>query len=166
MKLLRQDIVGATEKAQEVLTAYWDDTLPVDPQKIAKKMGITIKAISHEGCSGKACKENGESAVIEYDNTELPLRQRFTIAHELGHHVLNHTSNGHHFRDEISQFKANVRSPTETQANKFAAELLAPEIAIKHYVFKKNITSIETLARLFKISSVAMKYRLKNLGMI
>ncbi len=151
-------------KAQEILTHYWDGELPIDPIVIAKRMGITVNPISSE-YSGKAYQENNQ-AIIEYDTREFPLRQRFTIAHELGHIVLGHTENGHQYRDEASKFNFNISIPEETQANKFAAELLAPEIAIKHFVFKEKISSITKLAELFSVSTVAMKYRLTNLGLI
>lgn len=154
-----------TGKAQELLEKYWDGKLPIDPASIAEKMGITVKPVSFCGYSGKAFQDNGKS-VIEFDDREFPLRQRFTIAHELGHHVLGHTKDGHQFRDEVGKFNLNVTIPEETEANKFAAELLAPEIAIKHYVFNKNINSLTKLANLFSVSTVAMKYRLTNLGLI
>ncbi|WP_050897796.1 ImmA/IrrE family metallo-endopeptidase [Methylobacter tundripaludum] len=128
-------------------------------------MGITVIPVSSRGYSGKAYQVNNQS-VIEYDQTEFLLRQRFTIAHELGHHVLSHTDNGHQFRDEANKFSFNISIPEETQANKFAAELLAPEIAIKHFVFKEKINSLTQLAELFSVSTVVMKYRLTNLGLL
>ncbi|MEQ1739763.1 MAG: ImmA/IrrE family metallo-endopeptidase [Methyloglobulus sp.] len=152
-------------KAQEILARYWDGKLPIDPIDFANKMGITVKPIESCEYSGKAYQENG-LGFIEYDWTEFPLRQRFTIAHELGHIVLGHTDNGHQFRDEVSKFNFNITIPEETQAIKFAAELLAPEIAIKHFVFKDKISSIEELSKLFLVSTVAMKYRLTNLGLM
>lgn len=154
-----------TIRAQEVLSKYWDGKLPIDPHAIAEKMGITVKPVSCCGYSGKAFQENNRP-VIEYDAEEYSLRQRFTIAHELGHHVLGHTENGHQFRDDANKFNLNVPSPEESQANKFAAELLAPEMAIKHLVFKENINSLITLAEKFRVSTVAMKYRLTNLGLL
>jgi Zn-dependent peptidase ImmA (M78 family) len=152
-------------KAVEILTRYWDGVLPIDPIAIATKMGIAVKPVVCRGYSGKAYQENNQS-IIEYDYTEFPLRQRFTIAHELGHHVLGHTNNGHQYRDEANKFNFNVSIPEETQANKFAAEFLTPEIAIKHFIFKNNINSLTELAELFSVSTVAMKYRLTNLGLL
>lgn len=55
--------------------------------------------------------------------------------------------------------------PIEVEANRFAAELLMPEAAVRHYV-QHGIISISELARTFAVSEVAMKYRLKNLGIL
>jgi Zn-dependent peptidase ImmA (M78 family) len=158
-------INNPTVKAREVLAKYWDGELPIDPSAIAKKMGIVVTPVTCCGYSGKAFQED-DQAVIEYDRDEYSLRQRFTIAHELGHHVLGHTGNGHQFRDEASKFNLNVPIPEESQANKFAAELLAPEMAIKHLIFKEKINSLTKLAEKFSVSTVAMKYRLTNLGLL
>lgn len=159
------DTNNPTVKAREVLAKYWDGGLPIDPRAIAEKMGITVKPVTCCGYSGKAFHKN-DQAVIEYDENEFSLRQRFTIAHELGHHVLGHTASGHQYRDEANKFSVHVPIPEESQANKFAAELLAPEMGIKHFIFKENINSLDKLAEKFSISTVAMKYRLTNLGLL
>ena len=64
------------------------------------------------------------------NSLHAPVRQRFTIAHELGHAVL-HAREGIHldqafrlrFRDQTS---AMAIDPEEIDANSFAAELLMP----------------------------------------
>lgn len=153
------------QAAQQVLLENWDGTFPVDPRAVAEKAGISIRPVSSRDYSGRAYIENGVQ-VIEFNTSDSSLRQRFTIAHELGHHALHHTEAGHRFRDDPSKFSLNVVSPKETAANKFAAELLMPELAVKHFVINKNITSLEELAKLFSVSTVAMKFRLKNLGLL
>lgn len=153
------------QAAQQALLEYWDGSFPVDPRALAEKVGIAVRPVSNQNYSGKAYIEN-DVPVIEYNRSDSFLRQRFTIAHELGHHALNHTQAGHRFRDDPSKFSLNVVSPKETAANKFAAELLMPELAVKHFVINKNITSLDQLAELFSVSTVAMKFRLKNLGLL
>jgi Zn-dependent peptidase ImmA (M78 family) len=69
------------------------------------------------------------------------------------------------FRDTSSNFSSAVYDPRETAANKFAAALLMPAFAVKALV-KDGHTDLEDLAEMFVVSSVAMKYRLKNLGFL
>lgn len=155
------------KKAKQVLTECWDGLLPVSPKKIAEKVGVSVRAAANnEPYSGKAFLEN-EIKVIEYKSSEIPLRQRFTIAHELAHHMLGHTNEGHKYRefqDDVSKFNLREADPFEIQANKFAAELLMPKEAVEYLIMEKNITSLNKLAELFQVSTVAMKYRLTNLG--
>ena len=156
---------STTQKALQVLIDDWDGLFPVNPVAIAKKAGINVKAVRDLGYSGKAFIKDGVP-VIEYNDSDSDLRKRFTVAHELGHHLLNHTDSGHQFRDDPKAFSINVPSSTEVEANKFAAELLMPEVAVKHFVFKEGITSLPELAERFAVSTVAMQFRLKNLGLL
>ncbi|MCK9195010.1 MAG: ImmA/IrrE family metallo-endopeptidase, partial [Nevskia sp.] len=88
---------------------------------------------------------------------------RFTIAHELGHHFLEH---GERKRDTPSEFSASTFDFVEAAANRFAADLLMPATAVTWLVENKGYVSIEALAREFLVSEVAMRYRLKNLRLI
>lgn len=162
---MHQSAQSPTQKARQVLINHWDGELPIDPAALAGKLGIFVKPVTGCDYSGKAYQEEG-SGIIEYNDSESKLRQRFTIAHELGHHVMSHTDATHQFRDDPSKFNLNVAIPAETQANKFAAELLMPKLAIEHFVFNEKISSLKTLAELFSVSTVAMQYRLKNLGLL
>ena len=68
----------------------------------------------------------GSNKMIAY-NDEKPIRRiRFSLMHELGHHVLNHSGDS--------------RS-NEQQANLFASYLLAPRMAI-HYANCKNANDV------------------------
>lgn len=153
------------QTAKQVLTEYWDGNLPVDPVSLAQKMDIAVKPVSGADYSGKAYQQD-DTRCIEYNDSESLMRQRFTIAHELGHHLLAHTDANHQFRDDPSKFNLNVAIPEETQANKFAAELLMPKLAIEHFIFNEKISSLNELAKRFSVSTVAMQYRLKNLGFL
>jgi len=159
------DMSSPATTANRVLTQYWDGQLPIDPASLAQKMGVTVKPIRGADYSGKAYQDHN-TCYIDYNDSESALRQRFTIAHELGHHLLNHTDATHQFRDSPKDFALNVVSPVETEANKFAAELLMPKFAVEHFILNKGISSIPKLANLFSVSTVAMHYRLKNLGLL
>lgn len=98
------------------------------------------------------------------------MRRRFTIAHELGHHVLGHLreaiasgGNAELPRDGNVTYSLAFYDQKEVDANKFAAELLMPESAVAYFV-DKTTKNLSELARTFNVSDTAMSYRLSNLG--
>lgn len=117
----------------------------------------------------------GGIAVIGVNSKHSDTRQRFTIAHEIGHLVLHTPTLGEpvHF-DEIFM-RRDLRSaagtdPKEIEANLFAAELLMPAhmiaddlktIAAEHCSEEKLI---EWMADDYQVSAQAMGIRLSNLG--
>lgn len=152
-----KDLVSA------VLKTYWDQKLPVDPIAIAQKMGADVRPSDAMGdISGWfSLSENGPE--IHYNIKEPSVRQRFTVAHELGHYVLSH---GDNFRDPVSSFSSSNYDPIEASANKFAAELLMPATLVSRAIEDHGISDIGRLAKLFNVSEAAMKFRLKNLNWI
>ncbi|QTK47137.1 MULTISPECIES: ImmA/IrrE family metallo-endopeptidase [Xanthomonas] len=155
--------------AEHLIEQYWAPRpTPVDPEAIAKAMGIKIEAASpfsdnfEANVSGMYSNE-GSRPCISYNILDPENRRRFTIAHELGHHVLQH---GMRFRDTSSAFSSGSYDPVEVSANRFAAELLMPVYSVKVLVVDHGVTSIPQLAEAFKVSEQAMYYRLKNLGYV
>ena len=147
--------------AKEILKTYWNDTIPIDPAAIAVQMGVNVLGSANFGEeSGHYLPEGHEkNPTIIYNARESKVRQRFTIAHELGHHVLGH---GDSPRD--SAYPANARDPVERAANAFAAELLMPEETVKALIHVRGLRSVTDLRDAFGVSAAAMQYRLKDLG--
>ena len=75
----------------------------------------------------------GASKIVAYNPDRPHGRIRFSLMHELGHHVLGHTG---------------VSDQNEKEANAFASHILAPRMAI-HYSRCKNANDV---ARLFDMS--------------
>lgn len=88
-------------------------------------------------------------------------RQRFTLAHELGHYILHKEKNAE-FKDTVF-FRNDVLDSMEYKANEFASELLMPEVDVREYV-NKGIRNIGDLAEIFGVSAAAMRYRIISLG--
>ncbi|MEY4417482.1 MAG: hypothetical protein RIQ53_4775, partial [Pseudomonadota bacterium] len=78
--------------ARQVLDDYWDGmTLPINPGKIAQDMGITLRVMAEDSpYSGAIWYTDDGLPVIEYKRSELLTRRRFTVAHEIGHFMLQH----------------------------------------------------------------------------
>jgi hypothetical protein len=63
-----------------------------------------------------------------------PGRQRFTCAHEIGHHVFGHGTR----IDELEDAAAESWSPEEFVAQRFAAALLMPKLAVESAFAKRG----------------------------
>ena len=166
----------AADKAYSLLKIQGITHPPINPASIAKDLGITVeKAPFSDDLSGVLMREDGH-AIIALNKSHHKLRQRFTIAHELGHFALNHQ--GEMFVDHKVLNKRDGRSkiaidPQEIEANAFAAALLMPESMVLEAVIDiaDNDTPergdlIKKLAKAFEVSVQAMEFRLINLGLI
>lgn len=98
---------------------------------------------------------------IEFNSNDAVTRNRFTIAHELGHYVLGHNNV---YRDTSLSWIDYTGREEEISANNFAAELLMPEEQIRFYMDQVVITDLNKLARIFMVSLEALLIRLKRLG--
>ncbi len=151
--------------AQKVLDVYWDGFLPVDVLGIAEKMGFNlINTVEDQAISGHIELKDG-IPFCHYNSLEPITRQRFTIAHEIGHYALGHLENGKQFRDTSNNFQLG-QDFQEMQANQFAAELLMPAKVVDWLIKDRNIATVESLSEKLKVSTTAMVYRLKKLGWI
>ncbi|OIN09105.1 ImmA/IrrE family metallo-endopeptidase [Oceanisphaera psychrotolerans] len=151
---------------KRILDAHWDKLLPVRPADIARSLGMRIDVLDGPDLSGEAEIRDGQK-VIKFNRNESTNRQRFTMAHEIGHHVLGHvTSSKSKHRDNAGSFSSGNNDWQEVQANRFAAALLMPKLAIETLVYREGMTNISRLAETLRVSEAAMYYRLKNLGML
>jgi Zn-dependent peptidase ImmA (M78 family) len=98
------------------------------------------------------------------------VRQRFTIAHEIGHFILHPQKDAFvdHRKDRNG---AEARPPRERHADMFAAALLMPrKHLLKEFrrLAKDGYTDQipPTLAKLYAVSEEAMRFRLMNLNSI
>jgi Zn-dependent peptidase ImmA (M78 family) len=156
---------------------------PVDIEKIAENFRIQIeKQNAEDEVAGFLLKDfDSKNALIGVNTHHNPNRQRFTIAHELGHYFL-HDYEGVHFDSKttgLRMYLRNEKSTTgtdleEREANLFAAELLMPEDLLKEdladikeiYLIDENDETIKNLAKRYGVSVRALTYRLSNLGYI
>ena len=83
-------------------------------------------------------------------------RRRFTMAHEIGHIVLDHPINPIIYRN--SEVDEN-QSPTEIQANIFARDLLMPAGVLA----KLHVTTVDEIMRICNVSYTSAQIRLERL---
>lgn len=148
--------------------------VPIPLMKLLSKLGIKLeKRNLGEEISGLlVIKPN--SVTIGLNDSQGQQRKNFTIAHEIGHYVL-HRGEKHMFVDEtIGVFaRSNESNNIEREANAFAAALLMPKVLIEKKMkelsvddFSISDNDIKNLSDKFKVSQIAMTYRLNNLGII
>lgn len=127
----------ARDMAWKILLECGIDALPVRPSVICDHYGWVL-ADYHTGASSIAllgleeltkqtdgfCAVTKSHAYIFFDSTLPAGRQRFTIAHEVGHLVLGHVTPGG--VTTVNREPTPGDNPIERQANQFAARLLAP----------------------------------------
>jgi Zn-dependent peptidase ImmA (M78 family) len=145
---------------------------PVSVERIAEAEGveIIIKRFNNE-ISGVLLR-TGNKNIIGVERQQAKARQRFTIAHELGHLLLH---DGEEVRIDTN-FRINLRSPEsstaedieEIEANAFAASLLMPEhflrTDLQDFVLDiDDARQVQTLAQRYEVSTQAMTIRLMNL---
>jgi Zn-dependent peptidase ImmA (M78 family) len=145
---------------------------PVPVEKLAALISaeIVLQPFSGE-ISGIVHRNVDGSAVIGVNSSESIQRQRFTIAHELGH-LLLHADEQLHIDKNFpiglrSGISGQAVDENEIEANQFAATLLMPSelIAedIKPFVGKDVLVAIRKLAKKYIVSEQAMSIRLSAL---
>lgn len=136
--------------------------LPISLDKLVQKLNIRLreKSLDNE-ISGELYRDLEDGGwVIIVNSNQTAARQRFTIAHELGHYVL-HRNESDAFEDEIF-FRSGEKDLSEYQADNFAAELLMPKELFTQALNKEGCT-IESLSAQFGVSYVATRIRLNNI---
>lgn len=174
---INMEKIEIEKKTNELLSSYDILDIPVDPIDIAKKLNIKVfnrnfNSFSNDTVSGAIKKENNNINI--YVNEEDTLeRKRFTIAHELGHYFLHLRCNPNkEFVDMHRRTGYNTQLPEEKEANQFAAAILMPEKKVRELYKSINNLGvsesfiIEWLSERFFVSKSAIKFRLKNLGLI
>ncbi len=155
------------------------DTFPVDVEMLAKKIGIEIKRDSLKHDLSGFAYQKFNTRYIGVNSADGQLRQRFTIAHELGHLYLHKQDTVNYDQGMMIMLRNNHSSDgtdiKEIEANRFAAELLMPEKSIQEDVtaYGRSVdllgdsaeidSLIDRLANKYSVSSSAMRVRLTTL---
>lgn len=164
----------AERRAMLLIDALKISSPPVPVEQIAAAKGAQLTYEAFDGQVSGMLYRDEQRAIIGINSRHAAVRQRFTIAHEIGH--LEMHKGKPVFVDRL--VRMNLRdgssSREESDANAFAAELLMPRKLMAGEVNrilsrKPRITPeqlIEELASRFRVSSEAMGYRLANLGIL
>lgn len=129
----------------------------------ALRLPVVIAALP-VGIAG-CCWRDGARVVLWVNGTHAPVRQRFTLAHELGHLRCGH--DGAIPVETFTTLGGKATDSREVQANAFAAELLAPAAGVAAMVdgVEPGLEDVVRLAASFGTSTIAALYRLNSLGL-
>ena len=119
---------------------------------------VFVVSLPEDGIDGAYQLDRGEPFVL-INQEKHPVRKRFTLAHEFGHHRMGHGA------QLDSKIDLRDRRRTEAEANRFAGAFLMPRPAIDDWFARRNDPdfSLETLVRLavtFNVSAYVARYRL------
>lgn len=166
---------------------------PVDVDHIARLLGISVVEsptfvgannlpVSPDTVGLITLGPDSRTATVWLNpfQNSFPPRRRFTLAHEIGHYCMHRVEEQLQFVDNMSTMSRSESywNRHESEANNFAAELLMPtELVYKvgseiigTYKAEMGAASMpfdrftEMMVRRFRVSNVAMGYRLQNLG--
>jgi len=150
--------VVEADRGARALRAHWG--LGIEPVaslvQVLEDRGVKVLAVPLGGIDGLVAhvrKSNGRPVpVVVVNNTKCGERQRFTIAHELGHMVLS----------------PGRRVDAERAANRFAGAFLMPAEALWSEVGKRRrsigLGELFELKLLFGVSVQALTIRCRDLG--
>lgn len=172
-------IQTARKQAELLASTLGISEPPVNVEGIAKHLGLRVVAMELEqDVSGLLITKPDMSCIVIREGDSV-VRQRFSIAHEIGHYHLRHqfepgehvhVDRGHRIsqRNRASSTGMNLK---EVEANQFAACLLMPAVLIRASIKALNAEElydahITELATKFKVSEQAMTIRLSVMGLL
>jgi Zn-dependent peptidase ImmA (M78 family) len=118
-----------------------------------------------DGVAGAYARRHDRSFLFVNRN-DAPVRQRFTLGHEYGHHWMNHPP----VVDLDAIISGNTRDRREIAANAFSAELLVPREALNEWLDARwgvreiDLEAVVRAASYFSVSASSIRYRLDEAG--
>lgn len=125
--------------------------------KLVENAGVIILQIEHndDKLDGEMIPDESNLPLIYVNKNLSGDRQRFTIAHELGHLIM-------HSGETIPDLRM-----SEIEANNFASEFLMPSDDIRFQLNERlSIAQLGNLKRYWKVSMAALVRRAKDLNII
>lgn len=168
------DTGRATQLAGDVLARHQITQPPVDVIKIAELEGVNVifEPLEQE-ISGFMVKQDG-GVFIGINALHHGNRQRFTLAHELGHLHLHSTTPTVYVDEAPVYFRGSMHpaaTQEEVEANVFAASLLMPPNFLQadlqaHTIDALDEAAVRQLSNRYQVSPQALTIRLMQLGLL
>ncbi|MEQ8317831.1 MAG: ImmA/IrrE family metallo-endopeptidase [Phycisphaerales bacterium] len=135
---------------------------PTDLEKLAQ--GLGVKEIRQDDMSAWGCVENGEHGLVIRLRKDSPhTRMRFSLAHEIGHvmlELLEKKPNSQHYRHFRSYAQVASGADEESMADQLAAYLLLPtDYMMRAISGDWSLARLSTIARQAGVSLSASMIR-------
>lgn len=155
----RPDYSAVKKEVSQILEEFGIVSPPVDPVNVARNLGAKVYFVEF---SGEHVNISGfydcEDDAIYVNREEYPLRQTFTVAHELGHRVMHREwANSSDYKILMRDALYDGNEIHEKEANAFAGHLLVPRKMLDRYW--EGMTA-EQLSKLFAVSVPVIRNRL------
>lgn len=161
--------VAAPRKGAAALLKMLEVTQPpVLPHLVAEQLNVPVFDWNFPDEISGIFVRYRSFACIGVNEQHPYVRQRFTIAHEIGHHILDETDGESIHVDFVegeSVSRKEEKKRQEVRANQFAADLLMP----KDWLYKdfKNLDrDVTVLAKRYDVSEQALWFRLLALKLV
>jgi Zn-dependent peptidase ImmA (M78 family) len=167
--------ISPQKRAEELLKKLGIHSNPTPVEKIAKSLGAVVRfSPLDEELSGMIYIKD-DVPIIGVNSLHPPNRQRFTIAHEIGHLELHKTflTASVHVDKKFPIMMRGVvaaqgTDKKEIEANAFAAHLLIPETLLIQLMEGKTFDidddkPLEELAKKFRVSRQMLEFRIGKL---
>ena len=160
------------QEVEVLLTEFGIKKPPVPVDKIVRALGVKLRFSPLDDELSGMVYIKDDDTIIGVNAMHHPNRQRFTIAHELGHIKLHKKfiTNEVHVDKQFPMLMRDTKAAKgidniEIEANSFAAELLMPEKFIKEELNNEGFDIddddfISNLSKKFKVSTHALQLRL------
>ncbi len=149
-------------KPERLLWTYGiTDPKEIDLEAIAFDLGAKVRYRKLDGCDARIVGDKN-TAIISINSEAYPKRQRFSLAHELGHW---HEDRGKGVlpcsAEDISPQNIEAKSK-EALANAFASQLILPNYLFKPRIIDRqpNLDTASCLAKEFNASLTATAIKL------
>jgi len=173
--MTRQKRKAIQQRAAAILNEYDITSAPVPVERIAKRLEAQVRfSPLDDELSGMVYVKDG-TPIIGVNALHHPNRQRFIIAHEVGHLLLHRAeiTKEIHVDKDFPMLMRDAVSATgvnemEVEANLFAAEILMPADFLARSLDGPPFDiddegAVSALAKEYKVSASAMRFRLGNL---
>lgn len=154
----------AREMAKKILQKHKIEEVPTDLKVICESLGLEyVELDDPDELDGAVLVLNG-TRVAMINKAKPFVRARFTLAHELGHILLNHDKRDFYDPEATRELgedaPENVKPAKEREADAFASELLIPMEQLKKY--QSELKNLDKLAGIFQVSKPAMSIAITN----
>lgn len=158
-----REAIAAARVAREELGLGLEQPVHDLLRIVEETEGLPVAILSlGNGVAGAYLVRRGQAFVF-LNGAQAVQRQRFTLAHELGHHRLGHAA----VVDGVEEVEGRSDEPLEQQANAFAGEFLAPDRALHAWMEANDDPRVDLhvlvrLATWFGVSAPAAFVRLSQ----
>lgn len=144
-------------------------TLPehIDPIASAKELGLEIAFGNLPGATARVCRNGRYARIRVSDEIVLPGRRWFSIAHEIGHYLLNHAIADERSASSWAATACDRRPPhEEREADVFAIAHNMPAAMVRRHcqLSPANLYAARAIADRFRMSPVASALRVVDLS--